>query len=74
MQLFRLKENFYSNFFDEPYCQWRQRQWQVEASKRPICVSLLKLKFKISSLNIIKIPIIPIITPISVLREGFFLK
>ena len=45
-----------------------------KAKNNPICVPLVKLKLKISSLKMIMIPIIPIVAPSKVFKEGFFLK
>jgi hypothetical protein len=44
------------------------------AKNNPMCVPLAKEKLKISSLKMIIIPTIPIVAPIKVFKEGFFLK
>jgi hypothetical protein len=45
-----------------------------KAKNNPTWVPFAKLKLKISSLKMIIIPIIPIVAPIKVFKEGIFLK
>ena len=45
-----------------------------KAKNNPTWVPFAKLKLKISSLKMIIIPIIPIVAPSKVFKDGFFLK
>ena len=46
----------------------------IKAKNNPMCLLLANVKLNISSLKMIKIPIIPINAPNKVLPVGFFLK
>ena len=74
MQLFVLVENYNLSFFDESYYPLMQQKFQSKLKINQDEYLVFKLKLKISLLKIIMIPIIPIVAPIKVLKEGFFLK